>query len=717
MRVPHLVTAVLGRHRRYWLFALVILLAWFAAATWVVPRFIEAAYHGRSIGFLNAIITGQATHPVETYLTTWNALARLLTMGLVALVLLGSVLRHFGPQLRGHALRILALGPAFPVRRRDFLLIATMFGLLTGVSEASYAVIRQWIEQRPSWDYSWEVIWMAPLAGAILFATLGLLVLAGLTMARRRPTLRLTFWFAFYGIYLLFRAMLHGLMPFASLLLAAGISLQLQRFAARRGPVFLRRARWITAGVAAVVSVLGTSQLVSRWNSERHALASLPESSQTRPNILLLFLDTVRAQSMSLHGYPRPTTPNLERLAERAVVFDFALAPSPWTLPSHASAFTGKLPHELSADWRVPLGPKHPTLAEYLLSQGYETAGFAGNLIYAARSSGLNRGFVHYEDHVISLPLLVESFGGLRGWRSLVLRVFGDEQSEWGREVRSAPDINKAFLAWLSDRSARPAQPFFAFLNYMDAHSPYRPHRELTGSSLEDVWLRPNGAFGDPSKLATLKELYEGEIRFLDLHIHRLLEELDARGLLDNTLVVITADHGEEFGENQRAVEHGTSLFLPSLWVPLVIMHPGKVPQGLRITEPVTIADLPATILSLGGMAPDLPGNPLSRFWDSGGRQHQVGQTPLLAELRPRPWAPSWALVRQGKIVSLVSGNLQYIRYGNGQEELYDIVADPWARSGLDFTTVPDTVDWFRRELGAILQEAAPGSDQQASRN
>jgi len=367
-----------GRHSRYWWFAFAVLLAWAGVATWVVPRLIEAAYYGRSLGFLNAIITGQATNPLETYLTFWNSVARPLTMGLAALVVLGYILRRFGPQIRDHTSRILAVGPAVPIRRRDFILVAVCFGLLTGGGEASYAAIRQWIEHRPSWDYSWDVIWMAPMAGAILFAALGLMMLAGLAIARRRPTLQFSFWVAFYGVFILLRVWLPGLMYFGSVLLAAGITLQLLRFTRTGGGGFLGTTRWVTAGLAAIVLLLGSAQRLSMWNSERRALAGLPASSPMRPNILLLILDTVRAPSMSLYGYSRPTTPNLERLADRAVVFDHALATASWTLPSHATIFTGRLPTELLADWMVPFGPTHLTLAEYLFTQGYETAGFVG---------------------------------------------------------------------------------------------------------------------------------------------------------------------------------------------------------------------------------------------------------------------------------------------------------------------------------------------------
>ena len=119
------------------------------------------------------------------------------------------------------------------------------------------------------------------------------------------------------------------------------------------------------------------------------------------PNVLLIVLDTVRADHLSLYGYPRPTTPNLERLARRGIRFDQARAAAPWTLASHANMFTGRWPHELAVEWMRPLRGDVPTLAEYLGSLGYATAGFAGNTFYCSYDSGLDRGFTHYEDYVL----------------------------------------------------------------------------------------------------------------------------------------------------------------------------------------------------------------------------------------------------------------------------------------------------------------------------
>ena len=128
---------------------------------------------------------------------------------------------------------------------------------------------------------------------------------------------------------------------------------------------------------------------------------SRPLPSGDPPNVLLIVLDTVRADRLSLYGYRRPTSPTLERLAKRGIRFDEARATAPWTLPSHASMFTGRWPHELDVNWHTPLGTKFPTLAEYLGSRGYATAGFVANVHYCSYEFGLDRGFTHYEDYVL----------------------------------------------------------------------------------------------------------------------------------------------------------------------------------------------------------------------------------------------------------------------------------------------------------------------------
>lgn len=144
---------------------------------------------------------------------------------------------------------------------------------------------------------------------------------------------------------------------------------------------------------------------------EHRAVAGLVPPATHAPNVLIIVMDAVRAPNLSAYGYARRTTPKLERFAERSVRFERAIVTAPWTLPSHASMFTGRYPHEMSADWEVPLDATDPTLAEVLRDRGYITAGFVANYIYGQPEFGLSRGFVHYESRQINFWALIATSG------------------------------------------------------------------------------------------------------------------------------------------------------------------------------------------------------------------------------------------------------------------------------------------------------------------
>ena len=187
---------------------------------------------------------------------------------------------------------------------------------------------------------------------------------------------------------------------------------------------------------------------------------------------MLIVWDTVRASYTSLHGYPRDTTPNLSAWARKGVRFDRAVAPAPWTFPSHCSFFTGQWPFRNNSQWKYTLDASHPTLAEYLRSRGYQTAGFVANTECCNYETGLDRGFAHYEDYPLTpRSLLGRTVAG--EWILKNLLSFGDyyDQKWIGLQSRGAREINDAFLDWLDRRRAD--RPFFAFLNDFDAHAPY----------------------------------------------------------------------------------------------------------------------------------------------------------------------------------------------------------------------------------------------------
>jgi arylsulfatase A-like enzyme len=410
--------------------------------------------------------------------------------------------------------------------------------------------------------------------------------------------------------------------------------------------------------LACAVAVAGIS--LWGWQAWRvrqaaSALGPAPPSA----NVLLIVLDTVRAKSLSLHGYPHRTTPALEAFAKTGVRFDRALATAPWTGPTHASLFTGQYPGSLSIGWREPLDGTYVTLAEALRGRGYETRAFVANTFGCTFERGLDRGFIEYRDYPVSAGEVLRSSSLVRGLLSFYrVRRALDYYENLGRQ--DAPGVTADFLAWL-DRS--PGRPFFAFLNYFDAHDPYHPpvpFDTLFGPNprgnpwmIKRWWDRTSYTGAD---IDAERKAYEGAIAYLDREIGRLLDELRRRGTLDRTLVVITSDHGEEFGEHGR-VGHGHSLFMELLHVPLVIVFPPAVPAGAAVTQPVTLRDLPATIEDLlGAPATGFAGASLARYW-----RGAAGE-PVMAQ--------------QDRSHSVVSGRYHYIRNPRA-ERVFDIVADP----------------------------------------
>ena len=280
--------------------------------------------------------------------------------------------------------------------------------------------------------------------------------------------------------------------------------------------------------------------------------------SNSTPNVILITLDTVRAKNLSLYGYQRQTTPQLEKLAKDSVVFEQAIATAPWTLPSHGSIFTGQYPHQFSFGWTEPFKTSHETLADELGRRGYESAGFAANLIYCTRAIGIARGMIHYEDYPVSLgqTILSASLGRAISNSGFVRQLTGFRDT---LNRKQAEEVNDDFLSWLSSRNQD--RPFFAFLNYFDAHEPLlppAPFNEQFGSAKTDEKLQYHGVDIEfinkhdwsEQEAQKYRNAYDNSIAYLDYQLGELFAKLSEKGLLDNTLVIITADHGELLGEH-----------------------------------------------------------------------------------------------------------------------------------------------------------------------
>ena len=601
--------------------------------------------------------------------------------------------------------------------RRSIVLGAVGFGLIGGISEVAILAVRlRWLKE--SLLLSQQFVWMVPAVSVAFCVGLGVILRCAAVMFTSALSPRIAlFALAVLGVLgpLLALPSLHYAVAGG---LAAVLGGLIAWFMARQLDRSLALAPRVILVALALVACAGMGVNGRRVLAERRALAQLPAAAPHAPNVVLIVLDTVRAASLSLYGYAHRTTPELERLAATSVVFDTALSASPWTLPSHATMFTGHWPHEVSTGWKESLDGRYPTLAEILRAHGYVTAGFVGNLIYGSTFHGLNRGFVTYHDFPVSIgqALLSSSLG--------VALATNDRLRYWLNYHRvlnrkTAAEVNADFLAWLSSR--RDGRPFFAFLNYMDAHEPYLPPRSYVdrfGPARRRVkfWhtgidaFRPNKWEMSPQEVQAEFAEYEGAIAYIDDQLGKLVGALEKRSLLDDTVVIIVSDHGEQLGEH-GLFAHGNSLYRQLLHVPLLISFRRHVPAGRVVHAPVTLRDLPATILDLAGLAdpPALPGTSLARYWRDPDGGAAAPDALLLAEASQRvfgvhPWYP----LSKGDMQSLIGGGYHYIKNGDGSEELYDFQNDAAEERNLADTDVGRRIIAQRRESLTAMLAASP---------
>jgi arylsulfatase A-like enzyme len=455
-------------------------------------------------------------------------------------------------------------------------------------------------------------------------------------------------------------------------------------------------------------------------------------SASRQPNILLVVWDTVRADRLGPYGYRNATTPRLERWVDEARVFEDCVSPSPWTVPSHASIFTGLLPSDHGAGFEHAwLDDQHDTLAEQLRTAGYQTFLWSANP-HVSAVENFTQGF-EVAEHPWDADQRERALAIVRQ------KLVGDRSSELGGVVRRGQAGEWAIKAagelaqerlenWIDAREAE--RPFFAFLNYMEAHRPLVPPRRfrervMTPERVEHSyhvdrsWLAIwSYSFGlreySDEELAVMSGTYDAAIAELDALLDGVLAALRTRGLLDDTVVVLVSDHGEMLGEHHM-LDHQYALYRPLLQVPLVIRYPRRFAPG-RESAPAMSLDLFPTLLELAGLEPptrahahSLLALPAERVriaeYPSAFRDAFPAVRRAFPDWDPTPWERALRAIHEDPW-KLIWGS-------DGRHELYDRERDPGESDDLSASRADEVARLEKRLEGKL--SATPRQPQQTA--
>ena len=321
-----------------------------------------------------------------------------------------------------------------------------------------------------------------------------------------------------------------------------------------------RRISYLAAAAVLLAVVLGQTPAAD-------------ESDAKSPNILFITIDTLRADHLSSYGYHRETSPNIDKLAAGGVRFAQAFLTTSRTGPSHISMFTSRFPQEHGVrlnGYKPPKDSKWLALPQVLQRFGYRTAAYVSSYVLSPKMCGIDRWFEEYDYQ------LGRTYQGVNSER-------------W------AEDVTPKAITWL-DAAAKEDDPFFLWVHYFDPHSNYREHKEYMdlpstgGENLQAAW--------DDKDRKKNQPLYDSEIRYTDEWVGKLLARLDELEIADNTIVVLTADHGESIGEDGKQ-GHGSWVYTRIVHVPLIVRYPGALPAGRVVEEQVSHVDIAPTLLGL----------------------------------------------------------------------------------------------------------------------
>jgi arylsulfatase A-like enzyme len=495
------------------------------------------------------------------------------------------------------------------------------------------------------------------------------------------------------------------------------------------------------------------------------------QNKPTQPNVVLIILDTLRADRMSCYGYGRETTPFIDAFAEEATLFERAVVPGQWTIPSHASLFTGEYPTtHMTTQIYDTLGEDLVTLAELLHDEGFKTAGFCNNPLLGVVDNKLDRGFEEFYNYggaVPNYPDITQSRPKFLGQllerytrimraitaplqnklahNSLLLRLamhplivplWQDSINFKGNTKRSLRDVVGYLRAHRRSDSSR---PLFTFINLMETHLPYRPparfiqkfapyyeedreaQKFMRNYNLEHYrWMIP---LTEPlSELSdrTLNDLYDAEVAYEDRLLRRLLKDLNKPEVRDNTVVIITADHGEGLN-NHDFVGHSLVAYDDLVRVPLIVRYPRLYPAGERVSTIVSTRRVFHSILEAAAATPngkdldrapiDVEGLSLSRALNGSAPQEDVvfaeAYTPdtLLALMENENPAAIDTFRCRSMRRAAYEGRHKLITVGDAPDELFNVIDDPGETRNL-LARHPDKTARLADALGSFVKDA-----------
>lgn len=482
-----------------------------------------------------------------------------------------------------------------------------------------------------------------------------------------------------------------------------------------------------------------------------------------RPDILLLVLDTQRADRLSCYGNPRPTSPNLDAFAEDATFFRHAYAPAQWTIPTHASMFTGVYPsvHGLQQAYSV-LPDALPTIGERMSDGGYYTAAFCNNPLVGVVNNGFRRGFVSWLNYAGLLTSRPNQAGAQMDWIGRYRQWFKRVLGNFLNKVQDAFARSDALLAFaftpfmvplwqtaLSFKGNTPKalrdtanlfierkgvaedQPIFSFVNLMGTHMPYHPPRRFMEKFAPEVlqdkearaylqrfnsdpfgWLAPLAeAMGDHHK-AILDGMYDAEVANQDEYLGPFFERMRTSGALDNTLVIIVADHGEHLGE-KHMIGHTISLYQELTHVPLIIRDPsGAFPRQSVVEQPVSTRRLFHTMLSAAELADESEQGLTLAQSPANDPEHGL----VFAESVP---SSNVLTLVQKHVPQLIAehrydqprravwqGDYKFVRTGDEGQELFNLATDPCENQNLS-ADLPDMAQTLNGYITAWQEDPA----------